>query len=532
MASNRQELNLELNRVEGDLALKLTVDGHQIVDAQAVGLMYRGFEQILIGRQARDGLVITPRICGICSTSHLYAAVTALETAWQCPVAENGTRIRNLCLMTEEAQSDVRHTFLMFAIDLCNQKYSHHPLFPQIEAAFAPFSGTVYGETIRHSKHLLEIVALFGGQWPHSSYMIPGGVTTVRSRKELLRALGIVDTYLHWYETSVLGCSSRRWLALRSPGDFEAWLNESPAHRDSAAGLFLRFGRAVGLASLGRGGDRLLSYGAFFDPEGWQPPFAQRRCLRPAGFINGRALPPSDFAEDKIRESIAHSWFAKQSGSGRPGDNRTIPDYAPNSPRYSWAKAPRYDGEVVEVGALAELVVAGDPLISSFWRAEGSSVWLRELARIHRPVLTLAAMRETLHALLTDAFDHPYYLPPATSHRQGRQTSEGEVRGSGLIQAARGGLGHWLTLKDGKIAGYQIISPTTWNASPRDDEDRPGHWESTLIGTHLDDLDNPIELEHIIRAHDACLVCSVHFLQTGRKLTFSPTLNRSTRRLP
>jgi hydrogenase large subunit len=513
MADNRKEINFELNRVEGDLELKVAVEGQRIVDARAIGRMYRGFEQILIGRHSRDGLVITPRICGICGTAHLYAAVTALETAWQCPVAPNGTRVRNLCLMTEEAQSDSRHTFLMFAIDLCNAKYRHHPLYPLIQEAFAPFSGRIYGETIRHTKQLLEIVAIFGGQWPHSSYMIPGGVTTVSNRKELIRVQTILDSYLRWYESSILGCGSERWLALRSKSDFEAWLDEQEAHRQSAAGLFLRFGREVGLAGLGRGGERLLSYGAYFDPEAWHPPFGERSCLRRPGFINGTTSPWAEFSAERIAEHIEYSWFARESGSGHPQGNRTIPAYDPNSKRYSWAKAPRYDGQVVEVGPLAELVVAGDPFITSLWREEGATVWLRELARLHRPVLTLAAMGETVRALLTTATDDPYYLAPEPV---------ATCSGSGLVQAARGGLGHWLSLVDGRIAGYQIISPTTWNASPRDNTGRPGHWEQTLIGTEIEDLENPIELEHIIRCHDACLVCCVHFVTSGRRISFAP----------
>jgi len=111
---------MDLNRVEGDVEIKLEVDGNMVTDAWCVGTTYRGFEQILVGRDPKDALVITPRICGICSTSQLYAATSALEVAFQSPLAPNGTRIRNLCLMAEGVMSDARHTFLMFAPDLCN----------------------------------------------------------------------------------------------------------------------------------------------------------------------------------------------------------------------------------------------------------------------------------------------------------------------------------------------------------------------------------------------------------------------------
>src|SRR5262245_36737699 len=112
-----------MNRVEGDVELEVELDGNTIRDARCIGTMYRGFEQILCGRAPTDALVITPRICGICSTSQLYAAVTALESAFGCEVAPNGVRVRNLCLMAEEVQSDARQSFLMFAVDFCNPAY-------------------------------------------------------------------------------------------------------------------------------------------------------------------------------------------------------------------------------------------------------------------------------------------------------------------------------------------------------------------------------------------------------------------------
>lgn len=511
MGSSPTTLRVDLNRVEGDLEVKLAMDGNRVSEARVGGRMYRGFEQILIGRHARDGLVITPRICGICGTAHLYAAVTALETAGQCQIAPNGTRVRNLCLMAEEVQSDARHTFLMFAVDLCNEKYRHQPLFPQINTAFQVFSGKFYRETIQKTKKLLEIVALFGGQWPHSSYMIPGGVTTVANRKEMIRSLTILDDYINWYENSILGCTTGRWLALRSQEDLSAWLEEHPAHHQSAVGLFLRFGREIGLHRLGCGHNRLLSYGAYFDPDLWQPPFTDRHCLRAPGFFNPLTGQIESFCDTRIEEHVEYSWFVQSEDKNHPFGNKSIPDYDPKSKRYSWAKAPRYDNQVVEVGALAELVVAGDPLLTSLFQHEGSSVWLRELARLHRPVLTLTAMRATLLTLLTTEYSNPFYISPGPIENG---------TGKGLIQAARGGLGHWLTLGDGKISAYQIISPTTWNASPRDSLDRPGHWEATLAGTEITDMENPLEIEHIIRSHDACLVCCVHFLDTGKKIRF------------
>src|SRR3954447_17476106 len=117
---------MDMNRVEGDMEVKVELDGNTVTDAWCIGTMYRGYEQILLGREAADALVITPRICGICSTSQLYAAASALVTSYGCAIAPKGTRIRNLCLMAESVMCDARHTFLMFAPDFCNPAYAAH----------------------------------------------------------------------------------------------------------------------------------------------------------------------------------------------------------------------------------------------------------------------------------------------------------------------------------------------------------------------------------------------------------------------
>src|SRR5262249_38086989 len=179
--------------------------------------------------------VITPRICGICSTSQLYAATSALEVAFQSPLAPNGTRIRNLCLMAEAVMSDARHTFLMFAPDLCNEAYRGQPLYDEALALFEPpFKGRVARETVQNSKQILGIVIAFGGQWPHATYMAPGGVTCELTSETLAACLTAIDDYTEWYEQVVLGCSSERWLALRTIDEFFAWLDEDEARQRSA----------------------------------------------------------------------------------------------------------------------------------------------------------------------------------------------------------------------------------------------------------------------------------------------------------
>lgn len=507
-----ETIHVDLNRVEGDLEIKLEVTDNVITDAWCIGTMYRGFEQLLMGRASRDGLIVTPRICGICGTAHQYAAVTALETAYQVPVAPHGTRVRNICTLAEEAQSDLRHSFLMFTVDLCHSRYQDHELYPALVEAFEPFAGRVYRETIQQTKEILKVVALFGGQWPHSTFMVPGGVTCVPDRSRIVNAIAIVDSYRSFYERTILGCSIERWAQNESLADLEAWLDESPLHAASAMGLFIRFGRAIGLQRAGKGEGHLLSYGSCYDPEAWRPPYGERHTLRASGFHDARTgrITPVDY--DLIGEHVRHSFYRDYDGARHPYDGETVPDYLPDSDKYSWAKAPRYGDEVVELGPLADQYCDGDRLVQSLFDEEGSNAWLRQFTRIHRPSLSLGLMRKSLLELLAADPSEPYV--------SNFEIPDDRVRGMGTVQAARGGLAHWVEFEQGKIKKYQVITPTSWNASPRDSEGRRGHWEQSVIGTEVQDMEDPIELGHIIRSHDACLVCTVHVLEPNRRFRF------------
>ena len=295
MPPERRTIRMDLNRVEGDMEVRLELDGHTVTDAWCVGTMFRGFEQILVGRDPGDALVIAPRICGICT--HLAALRRGVRAGdgLRRRIAPNGTRIRNLCLMAESVMSDARHTFLMFAPDFCNPAYRDHPLYDRVMELFEPpFKGRLAAETVESTKRVLAIVIAFGGQWPHSTYMMPGGVTCPLDEARLDECAAAIDAYAEWYERSVLGCTCDEWLALESADDFEAWLE---AHRDSAVGVFTRFGRSIGLNGLGEGhaapAERrlLLRPGALAAAVPRAPVPAARRLLRRRA-RRDRAVPP------------------------------------------------------------------------------------------------------------------------------------------------------------------------------------------------------------------------------------------------
>jgi hydrogenase large subunit len=286
---------------------------------------------------------------------------------------------------------------------------------------------------------------------------------------------------------------------VRSAADLDAWLEESPAHRDSDLGFFLRFGRAIGLDRIGAGHDRYVSFGGLDIPEGSRVrgPNGGTR-LQPAGFaVRTEVLP---FDHKLVAEHVDYSWSADYEGGLHPFQGVTHP-YATGKEgtKYSWAKAPRYDGMPAETGPLAEAVIAGDPLFVDLVRDPGPSALVRVLARIVRPATLIPALDTWLAELTKEPG------PPCPSHAE---VVDGE--GAGLIEATRGALGHWVRLEGGKISRYQIITPTGWNGSPRDAAAVRGPWEEALVGTVVADPENPVELGYVVRSFDPCLVCTVH----------------------
>jgi Ni,Fe-hydrogenase I large subunit len=506
--SSKKIINLPLNRVEGDLEIRVELKDGVVVEAWSSGTMYRGFETMMVGRAPLDSLVITPRICGICSTAHLMAAARALDSAAKVDTPDNARRVRNLALMAEHLQNDMRHAFLMFTPDLANDIYAEQPLFEEASRRYAPFKGETVVEVIQQTKRLMEIVAILGGQWPHSSYMVPGGVVSLPSRNDLLQCQHLLNAYRLWYEARVLGCSLERWEAVSSAADLDAWLDESPRHAQSDLGFFIRFAWEVGLATIGRGHGNFVSFGGLEMPrETTVVPLGQHhgksgagRNFIPAGFATGIRVEPFDQA--RIAEDISHSWFKDDGHAKHPFAGETKP-YATGreGQQYSWAKAPRYDGQPAEVGPLAEMIVSGHPLFADLVERNGPNAFVRELARIGRAALWIPAMERWLEEI---ADCHLSFYEPSDTIESGE--------GFGLTEAARGALGHWVIIEGGEIVRYQVISPTTWNGSPRDAAGVRGPWEQALIGTAVREPKAPVEIGHVVRSFDPCLVCTVHTL--------------------
>ncbi len=497
---------LPLNRVEGDLEIHLELENGTVIDAQSAGTMYRGFENLMIGRAALDGLVITPRICGICTTSHLNAAVKALDMLYDVMIPANAKRIRLTTLLVEQLQNDFRHAALLFMPDFTTVAHKNHPLYEEAVKRYSPLKGSSVLAAIRETRNILEIVSILGGQWPHSSFMVPGGVVSMPSASDVIQSTYLLKNFRKWYEQEVLGCSLDRWAAVKSKSNLLAWLDEAASHQESELGFFIRFATAAGFEKIGAGCGNYLSFGiSDLPPEISGENDDEISPLAASGFYTDGKIHPLN--QKLITEDTSHSWFAGIEKGRHPFEGETIP-YATGSEdrRYSWAKAPRYDGMPAETGPLAEMLVASHPLFTDLINLDGPSVFNRELARLVRSAQIIPILERCLEEMAKKA-DSVY-------QNHGDMVA---TRGFGLIEAPRGALGHWVIIQNDHILSYQVITPTAWNASPRDSDGIRGPWEEALVGTQIEDPDNPVEAYHIIRSFDPCQVCAVHTIEMDRR---------------
>lgn len=496
-----------LNRVEGDLDLKVIIDHNRVIKAYPMSRLFRGIEIILRNKYPMDSLVITPRICGICGASHLYATAQALDMAYNAHVPPNGVRLRNVMALAEMAQNDVRHIYLMFLIDTVNKKYENLPFYKDMVLRWAPYIGSSYKEVVKWSKKYTEIYAIFGGQWPHGSAMVPGGVTTEPYYNDIMKAKGILTHITEEFlEKTVLGGPLYQFLEINSLKGLEQWCIDYP---NGDLCKIWNYGKDMGWLELGRGSNYLMSFGHVPLAEKYVP--GKSKLIFEKGIINLENWEKIDLDQNNILEFVSNSYYTYYEGEKiglHPFDGETNP-LPPNinSSKYTFTKACRYKlGNSLiapEVGAISMLTVGGNSLMVDLVRRFKSNVLLREIARIIR----LALIHKIIMNELND-FDvnKPAYKKPDEVNN---------TRGYGMLEAPRGSLGHWIVIRDGKIYNYQIVTPTQINIGPEDPFGNLSHLSLSLIGTEVNDVDNPIEVAHIVRSHDACMVCNVHFFDSG-----------------
>ncbi|MBZ0277834.1 MAG: nickel-dependent hydrogenase large subunit, partial [Anaerolineae bacterium] len=322
-------------------------------------------------------------------------------------------------------------------------------------------------------------------------------------------------------------CSVDRWLENKTWDDVLAWADENESQHNSDCGFFIRFAQEIGLDKYGQGAGAFLATGTFFDPTLYENPTIEGRndaLITRSGIYDGENY--HDFDQANVREDHTHSFF-RGKGALHPFEGVTDPLdplEARAEGKYTWAKAPRYSvpgkGNIpLEVGPLARQIIAGrpgaaghqdyDPLFINAVREQGPNILLRTMSRMHEAPKYFKLVKKWLSEV---NLHEPFYSKP-TEYREGR--------GFGSTEAARGSLSDWIVLKDGKIENYQVITPTAWNIGPMDGNKIHGPMEQAFIGSKIEDAHDPVELGHVARSFDSCLVCTVHAYdgKTGEELS-------------
>ncbi|MBZ4023104.1 HupV protein [Rhodobacter sp. TJ_12] len=464
------------NRVEGDLEVQLDLADGKVVSAQVNAPLYRGFERMLEGRAPSDALTLTPRICGICSISQSAAAARALAAATGVMPTPQGAAMAALIHAVENASDHLFHFNLFFMPDFTRPCYAGRGWYERAVDRFAAINGAAGRAAIAARTDLMHILGLMAGKWPHTLALQPGGVTRAPGPRDKLRIETALRQFRKYLERDVFGGALEDFCALDSPAALMGWTGGD-------VGLFLEIAADTDLAAMGRGAGRYLSFGAYELAEG--------HGFAPGLWRAGRRGPVDQAA---IIEDPSHAWML--GGAAHPFKGQTTPDETMRETAYTWCKAPRLGGEPVEVGALARQIVDGHPLAVAL---AGGGVLARVAGRLLELARTQILMEHWAREIDTEAvFMRTAALPETAS-------------GAGLVEAARGALGHWVRIEGGKIASYQIIAPTTWNFSPRDAQGVPGPLETALVGAPVaEGEDTPVAVQHIVRSFDPCMVCTVH----------------------
>ena len=588
-----------ITRVQGGLRVSIDMNDGSVVDARCSGTTYRGFEQMLIGRDPMDAVYFTQRVCGMCSSIHATAAAGAIESLAGVTgsIPKDAIVVRNILNGLTWLRSHIQNLYLSFLPDLADPIYNDlikvsdvgnilsQELYSRFNApgyaSSEPTSpGKAYADAIRLVKLTSDAEAILGGRSPHTPAIIPGGITIKPTSSDIFRLKG-------YYKEITSLLESR----FTHPLTIDDWLDRT---HDSNSDPDFILDHIKSLPtddlSIGNGwndmqlfsvfGSRMMSYdflslqvfieldllggyplydeligfinnGAFFNvrdgsggfKDGYVPVDSDKTTgafAIPSGFSAGSLQTLFNAAESldptQVTEQV-YSSFYTYSGNKKslaPAAGETTPetkasgiDYV-NGQKYSFIKSPRYGNVPCETGPLARMINSREPYLMNIMKmlhfsntqfSGGksyplTSVYTRVLSRMQECLLITRMLGEWIDELEVHNDPLKYCIPLDLKPNKS---------GACMIEAPRGALGHWLQL-DGKarIAGYQIISPTTWNASPKDGDTRYGPIELSMIGVKTTPRGNipgsegdPISLYHIIRSFDPCVSCAVHTVRYG-----------------
>lgn len=510
-----------VTRVEGHLRVEVEVDAGVVKDAWVSGGVYRGMEAVLRGRQPSDAYYIAQRICGVCPVPHGHTATMAAESALKIDVPNNARIIRNLIEGAETLHSHILWFYTLAALDFVDIMAAlnadvgkTHDLARAAGTRSADFGAVQDRLRTLVSAGRLSIFA--GGWWGHPAYKLPPELNLIAVahylealdvQAEAATVIATMGGKFPHFMTSLPGGTA--WVPTEEKlGGIIFRLDKIKSFVDEAlipdtmaiAPYYLE------TASYGKGVGNFLAWGVFEDKS--KDP--TKRFLPRGSLLEGQLSVVQPDAE-KVMEYVEHSWYAADSGNLNPRNGVTNAQFstADTNGKYSWVKAPRLDGHAMEVGPLARTLVAYasgvadiktlvDDTLIKLGAAGKPEMMQSLLGRIAARNLeakvvanqTVIWVRELLDAL--KGGDSKFFTQS--------QASEGD--GVGLWEAPRGALGHWMRVKGGVIDHYQVVTPSTWNMSPRDADGKRGPLEEALVGTPVADIEKPLEALRVIHSFD------------------------------
>jgi hydrogenase large subunit len=551
-----------VTRIEGHLRIDAEVDGGVVRKAWSSGQMFRGIERILQGRDPREAWLFTQRFCGVCTTVHAITSVRAVENALKLEVPKNAQYIRNLIVAAHAMHDHIVHFYHLSALDwvdvvsalkadpakteklaesvsswpgnsrlrfktvqdrvrtfveggqlgIFTNGYWGHPamkLAPEVNL----LAVSHYLEALEYQRKVNQVVAILGGKTPNIQNLAVGGVANAINLdnqatlnmeklyqiKEILSDIRSFIEQVYFVDVCAIGAMYADWLGYGKGVTNYLAVPDLP----------------------------LDTKGTEFDLPGGTIMNGDLSSVREIKTFE------EPYFRENVSECIARAWYDGD-WTKHPYEEDTVPKYTKYdaNAKYSWVKAPRFQGKPMQVGPLAQVLVgvalghkptlawatktldtAGGIAGTKLSPAVLHSTLGRHAARMIRTAMICdtALKHWTLLAENIGKGDTAIFNPPVFP--------KGEQRGFGFHEAPRGTLSHWVVIQDGKIANYQAVVPSTWNAGPRDDKEQPGPYEASLVGNPVADPERPLELIRTIHSFDPCLACAIHtFDPAGREI--------------
>ncbi len=549
-----------VTRIEGHLRIDVEVEDGKVTNAWSSGQMYRGLETILQGRDPRDAWLFVQRICGVCTTVHALASVRAVEDALKLEIPYNAQMIRNMVQGIHCLQDHIVHFYALSAldwVDVVSALKADPVKTAQLADSLSDWPGNSVNRFRAVQNKVKALVAsgqlgpFANAYWGHSAMKLPpeANLMAVSHYLEALdyqrkatMALGIITgKNPHIQNLSVGGVTTALNPDSANAVNIER-LNYVKQLIQEVKGFvnMVYTTDVVAVAAIYADwlpyGDGVTNYLAA--PDIFLDAAATKSALPGGTIMNGdlSTVKPiegisNQYFKENVEESIARAWYDGD-WSKHPWDSTTDPKPGEfeDEGRYTWLKAPRFQGKPMQVGPLAQLLVgyaqgheltvkSVDATLARISAVAGTTVGPnallgtlgRHAARAVRANIMADLTLECTDLLIDNMVkgDLEIFNPPTFP--------KGEQRGVGVHEAPRGLLSHWIVIQDGKIKNYQAVVPSTWNAGPRDAEGALGPYEASLIGNPIADPERPLEVLRTVHSFDPCIACAVHMLDPEGK---------------